>query len=119
MKKAILILMGALFLLAATSAPLRGQSQMGYEVLYTNGRLVYPAQVTRPAAPFLLVIKNQSRLKNLVFHLKLRGSATEVFQADLDQLNGAYGVVVDVAPGTYDLWETSHPALTCTLNITQ
>ena len=121
MKRSILATLLVLLLASLESTPAGAQtsSSLPYEVLYISGKIIYPSQITRAAGPFLLVIKNHSRLKKLVIHIKQSGAGMEVLRADLDDRNGNYDAVVNLTSGTYYVTEPGHPDLKCTLTITE
>ena|SRR5271165_1166282 len=100
---------------AAASLPM---SPLPCEVIFISANYVLPAQITRPAGKVFLVIRNHSNLKNLQIHVGVQGGQ-DIHVADIDTANGNYTVVLDLQPGTYDVFEPGHPKLKTTLTITK
>jgi len=99
---------------AATLSP----SPLPCEVIFISANYVLPAQITRPAGKVFFVIRNHSNLKNLQIHVGVHGGQ-DIHVADIDTSNGNYTVVLDLQPGTYDVFEPGHPKLKTTLTITK
>jgi hypothetical protein len=110
------LVIGLLASMGAPAAP--APSKRPVAVVYITEKYVFPTQMTLPAGEVFLVIKNHSRLKRLVVHVKERASATDARQADMDAASGSYSTLLDLKPGTYDLFVPGSPKLTCTLTIT-
>jgi hypothetical protein len=98
-----------------TPAPLPAPT-MGAVVLTVGEKYILPAQISRPAGTFMLVIKNYSDLKNLTLHIKPHGGGgTEVLAAPLDSRGGNFDAVLNLPAGTYDVTEPSNAAIKATI----
>jgi hypothetical protein len=90
---------------------------IGAVVLTVGEKYILPAQITRPAGTFMLVIKNYSDLKSLTIHVTPHGSvgAAAALLAPLDSRNGNFDAVLTLPAGTYDVTEPGHPEIKATI----
>jgi hypothetical protein len=119
MKQISVLALGLVLAFALRAQQTATKQKPGVEVVYITEKYIYPAQITRPSGPFLLVIKNHSRLKGLLMHVTDNVTGLSLNQADLDSVNGNYSVLLNLPPGTYKLLEPSQPGLKFTLTITK
>lgn len=75
-----------------------------------------PAEITRPAGPFVLTLDNRSGLESFTFRVETEGGVrvkeVRVAREDLDW-NG----VLDPPPGAYTITEADHPGWVCRVSI--
>lgn len=87
------------------------------ELLTLRPTGIDPAEITRPHAPFYLVVQNSSGKDDLSFRFdkevgaKLRNPRIPVKKREWSEL-------VDLPPGTYKMTEANHPGWAFTLTIT-
>ena len=92
---------------------------MEVETVVVTATYIYPAQITRPAGPFILSVQNHSTQRGLALHIAPTATKVDAKLFTLDNVNGAFHDVIDLAPGTYDLYETNNTKLHLTITITK
>jgi len=78
---------------------------------------IQPAQITRPAGTFVLVIKNYSGISNLSLQITQTSNGASVQQAVLDSRYGNWDQTFNLPAGIYEISEPNHPLLRATLTL--
>lgn len=100
--------------------PLQAQqtgSALEAEVITITPLGFEPAEITRPAGRFILVVDNRSGLEEITFRLDREGG-NRVHEIRMPRKHPDWDGVVDPPPGTYLLTEASHPDWLCRITIT-
>ena len=102
------------------AAPVASPSpSMEAEVVVVMPDGFQPAAITRPQGSFDLVIENHSGADQVNFNMTLEGgSGTNAFEVLMAKAQVSFYSELDLAPGTYDLTEASHPDWLCRVTIT-
>lgn len=96
---------------------LKQRSQMEVEIVTITPLGVEPAQITRPAGKFLLVVNNQTDFPDLTFHVEREGGG-RLREVRMPRENPDWNGEIDAHPGAYVITEANHPECTCRVTIT-
>lgn len=102
---------------SSTSGKGKSGQKIQAEIVTITTRGFGPAEITRSAGPFLLVIEKEGRIQNLDLTLD-RDDGENVHKRKLDSRNLNLREIVDLRPGHYTLKDINHPNLVCRINIT-
>jgi hypothetical protein len=76
-----------------------------------------PADITRPAGPFLLEVHNRSGLREVVLRID-REAGNRLYEERVPRRKLDWRTIVNVPPGRYLLTEEGHPTWVCRITIT-
>lgn len=95
----------------------RVRSQIEVEVVTITPRGIEPAEITRPAGRFLLVVDNRSDLEGVTLRLD-RETGARMHEVPMAREKWDWNQVVDLQPGSYLLTEADHQDWLCRITIT-
>jgi hypothetical protein len=96
---------------ASATKPSQAQqtgSDLQAELITITPRGFEPAEITRPAGRFILMVENQAELPEVTFRLDQEGGS-RLYEKQLPQEQPEWSEVLDLQPGTYLLTEADHP----------
>jgi hypothetical protein len=94
----------------ASSAARPGRQQgstVQAEIITITRRGFEPAEITRAAGRFILMVENRSGLEEVTFRLD-QENGSRVYEVALPQEKPDWSEVVDLQPGVYVLTEANH-----------
>ncbi len=95
----------------------RVRSQIEVEVVTITPRGIEPAEITRPAGRFLLVVNSETDLPGLTFRLD-RENSGRLREVPMPREKPDWNAEIDAHPGAYVITEADHPEWTCRITIT-
>jgi hypothetical protein len=91
-------------------------SRIEVEILKIEPSGFQPAEISRPAGPFVLIIRNRSGAQGLLLRLRRRG-AEGFREIQLSRRRTIWRGQLDLPAGTYVLAEVNHPQWVLNINI--
>lgn len=115
------ILVTCFLLLVLPQANAAGPAKLEVELFTVYDKHLHPPQITRPAGPFVLLVRSETNQRGLVVNVTPHGltpSATNsVKQVSLDAWNGNYYEVLNLSSGVFDVTIPGQTALHATITI--
>ncbi|HEV3470193.1 MAG TPA: hypothetical protein VG148_12785 [Pyrinomonadaceae bacterium] len=100
------------------AAALQSGRTVEAEVITVTADGFEPAEITRPAGRFLLVVENRSGVESITFHIS--DEAGELLkQVALPAEKPDWAEELDLPAGRYRLAEAGHPDWSCLITVTE
>ena len=110
--------------LAGKSAPASpaqinsAEERLEAELVVVGARGFEPAEITRPARPFLLLVDNRSGLEQVQVRVERVAGRERLHDVGLSRKNYSWNTLLRLPPGEYVLTEAGHPNWVCRLTLT-
>jgi hypothetical protein len=92
-------------------------SDLQAEIITITPRGFEPAEITRPAGRFILMLDNHAELAEVTFRLDQEGGA-RLYEVPMPQERAEWSEVLDLQPGAYLLTEAAHADWLARITIT-
>lgn len=88
------------------------------ELVVVGVRGFEPAEITRPAGPFLLIVDNRTGLDEVQVRVERVAGRERLYDVGLSRKDYSWNTLLRLPPGDYILTEAGHPDWVCRLTLT-
>jgi hypothetical protein len=88
------------------------------ELVVVEARGFEPAEITRPAGPFLLIVDNRSGLEQVQVRVERVTGRERLYDIPLSRKDYSWNSLLRLPPGEYVLTVAGHPEWVCRLTLT-